>query len=109
MPTISGTAIIAAAGLINTLLELASARIKTPGWRCNGRAASVRAWSFAPSAFAGETSLYDFKGVIYMGAARGMWLMKSSFAVKADKRTLAEARPVPMCSSAFRSRAVRTW
>ena len=88
-----GTAIIAAAGLINAL-ELTGREIKTTKVVCNGAGAAgiaclelLRAIGFRPE----NLILCDTKGVIYEGRTEGMNQWKSGFAVKTDARTLTEA------------------
>jgi malate dehydrogenase (oxaloacetate-decarboxylating)(NADP+) len=88
-----GTAIIAAAGLINAL-ELTCREIKTTKLVCNGAGAAgiaclelLRAVGFRPE----NMTLCDTKGVIYEGRTEGMNQWKSGFAVKTDARTLTEA------------------
>ncbi|MGB3812886.1 MAG: NADP-dependent malic enzyme [Shinella sp.] len=88
-----GTAIIAAAGLINAL-ALTGRDLKTTKLVCNGAGAAaiacielVKAMGFAP----GNIILCDTKGVIYQGREDGMNQWKSAHAVKTDRRTLAEA------------------
>src|ERR1700761_6305004 len=88
-----GTAIIAAAGLINAL-ELTGREIKSTKIVCNGAGAAgiaclelLRAIGFRPE----NLILCDTKGVIYEGRTDGMNQWKSGFAVKTDARTLAEA------------------
>src|SRR5580704_6829128 len=88
-----GTAIIAAAGLINAL-ELTGREIKTTKIVCNGAGAAgiaclelLRAIGFRPE----NLVLCDTKGVIYEGRTDGMNQWKSGFAVKTKARTLAEA------------------
>ena len=88
-----GTAIIAAAGLINAL-ELTGREIKTTKLVCNGAGAAgiaclelLRAIGFRPE----NLTLCDTKGVIYEGRTAGMNQWKSGFAVKTKARTLAEA------------------
>src|SRR6476661_8230564 len=88
-----GTAIIAAAGLINAL-ELTGREIKTTKVVCNGAGAAgiaclelLRAIGFRPE----NLILCDTKGVIYEGRTEGMNQWKSGFAVKTSARTLAEA------------------
>src|SRR6201997_3182141 len=88
-----GTAIIAAAGLINAL-ELTGREIKTTKVVCNGAGAAgiaclelLRAIGFHPE----NLILCDTKGVIYEGRTEGMNQWKSGFAVKTDARTLADA------------------
>src|SRR6201982_144867 len=88
-----GTAIIAAAGLINAL-ELTGRKIPTTKLVCNGAGAAgiaclelLRAIGFRPE----NLVLCDTKGVIYEGRQQGMNQWKSGFAVKTKARTLAEA------------------
>jgi malate dehydrogenase (oxaloacetate-decarboxylating)(NADP+) len=88
-----GTAIIAAAGLINAL-ELTGREIKSTKMVCNGAGAAgiaclelLRAVGFRPE----NMILCDTKGVIYEGRTEGMNQWKSGFAVKTDARTLTEA------------------
>ena len=88
-----GTAIIAAAGLINAL-ELTGREIATTKLVCNGAGAAgiaclelLRAIGFRPE----NLILCDTKGVIYEGRTDGMNQWKSAFAVKTKARTLAEA------------------
>ena len=88
-----GTAIIAAAGLINAL-ELTGRKIPTTRLVCNGAGAAgiaclelLRAIGFRPE----NLILCDTKGVIYEGRTEGMNQWKSGFAVKTKARTLAEA------------------
>ncbi|MDR3422454.1 MAG: NADP-dependent malic enzyme [Xanthobacteraceae bacterium] len=88
-----GTAIIAAAGLINAL-ELTGREIKTTKLVCNGAGAAgiaclelLRAIGFRPE----NLTLCDTKGVIYEGRTAGMNQWKSGFAIKTKARTLAEA------------------
>src|SRR6202522_594562 len=88
-----GTAIIAAAGLINAL-ELTGREIKDTRIVCNGAGAAgiaclelLRAIGFRPE----NLILCDTKGVIYEGRTDGMNQWKSGFAVKTKARTLAEA------------------
>jgi malate dehydrogenase (oxaloacetate-decarboxylating)(NADP+) len=88
-----GTAIIAAAGLINAL-EITGREIKTTKLVCNGAGAAgiaclelLRAIGFRPE----NLVLCDTKGVIYEGRTEGMNQWKSAFAVKTTARTLAEA------------------
>jgi malate dehydrogenase (oxaloacetate-decarboxylating)(NADP+) len=88
-----GTAIIAAAGLINAL-ELTGREIKTTKLVCNGAGAAgiaclelLRAIGFRPE----NLILCDTKGVIYEGRTEGMNQWKSAFAVPTKARTLAEA------------------
>ncbi|MFD1744751.1 NADP-dependent malic enzyme [Rhizobium helianthi] len=88
-----GTAIIAAAGLINAL-ELTGRDLKTTKLVCNGAGAAaiacielIKAMGFAPE----NIILCDTKGVIYQGRTEGMNQWKSAHAVKTDRRTLEEA------------------
>src|ERR1700728_3452823 len=88
-----GTAIIAAAGLINAL-ELTGREIATTKLVCNGAGAAgiaclelLRAIGFRPE----NLMLCDTKGVIYEGRTEGMNQWKSGFAVKTDARTLTDA------------------
>ncbi len=88
-----GTAIIAAAGLINAL-ELTGREIKDTKLVCNGAGAAgiaclelLRAIGFRPE----NLVLCDTKGVIYEGRTDGMNQWKSGYAVKTSARTLAEA------------------
>ncbi|WP_173934833.1 NADP-dependent malic enzyme [Chelativorans sp. Marseille-P2723] len=88
-----GTAIIAAAGLINAL-ELTGRDIKTAKLVCNGAGSAgiacielVKSMGFAPE----NVILCDTKGVVYKGRTEGMNQWKSAHAVETDKRTLAEA------------------
>jgi malate dehydrogenase (oxaloacetate-decarboxylating)(NADP+) len=88
-----GTAIIAAAGLINAL-ELTGREIKSTKLVCNGAGAAgiaclelLRSIGFRPE----NLVLCDTKGVIYEGRTEGMNQWKSGFAVKTKSRTLAEA------------------
>ena len=88
-----GTAIIAAAGLINAL-DLTGRDIKTTKLVCNGAGAAgiaclelLKAIGFTPE----NLILCDTKGVIYQGRTDGMNQWKSAHAVKTSARTLAEA------------------
>src|ERR1700688_126371 len=88
-----GTAIIAAAGLINAL-ELTGRDIESTRVVCNGAGAAgiaclelLRAVGFRPE----NLILCDTKGVIYQGRTEGMNQWKSAFAVKTSARTLTEA------------------
>ncbi len=88
-----GTAIIAAAGLINAL-ALTGRDFKTTKLVCNGAGAAaiacielIKAMGFAPE----NVILCDTKGVIFQGREDGMNQWKSAHAVKTDRRTLAEA------------------
>ncbi|ASY67483.1 NADP-dependent malic enzyme [Sinorhizobium fredii] len=88
-----GTAIIAAAGLVNAL-ALTGRDFKTTKLVCNGAGAAaiacielIKAMGFNPE----NIILCDTKGVIYQGRTEGMNQWKSAHAVKTDRRTLAEA------------------
>ncbi len=88
-----GTAIIAAAGVLNAL-QLTDRDIKTTKLVINGAGAAgiscvelLKAMGFTPS----NITLCDTKGVIYQGRSEGMNQWKSGHAVKTDLRTLAEA------------------
>jgi len=88
-----GTAIIAAAGLINAL-DLTGRDIADTKLVCNGAGAAgiaclelLRAIGFRPE----NLILVDTKGVIYEGRTEGMNQWKSGFAVKTPARTLADA------------------
>ena len=88
-----GTAIIAAAGMINAI-HLTGRDIKKTKLVCNGAGAAgiacldlIKAIGFAPD----NVTLCDTKGVVYRGRAEGMNQWKSAHAVATDKRTLAEA------------------
>jgi malate dehydrogenase (oxaloacetate-decarboxylating)(NADP+) len=88
-----GTAIIAAAGLINAL-DLTGRDIKTTKLVCNGAGSAGIACLELLKAI-GFTSdnviLCDTNGVIYQGRTKGMNQWKSAHAAKTDARTLAEA------------------
>jgi malate dehydrogenase (oxaloacetate-decarboxylating)(NADP+) len=88
-----GTAIIAAAGLINAL-DLTGRDYKTTRLVCNGAGAAaiacielIKAIGFSPD----NIILCDTKGVVYQGRSEGMNQWKSAHAAKTDKRTLLEA------------------
>ena len=88
-----GTAIIAAAGLINAL-HLTGRDMKDVKLVCNGAGAAgiaclelLKAIGFRPE----NLILCDTKGVIYQGRTEGMNQWKSAHAVKTKARTLAEA------------------
>jgi len=88
-----GTAIIAAAGLINAL-ELTGRDLKTTKLVCNGAGAAaiacielIKAMGFNPE----NIILCDTKGVIYQGRTEGMNQWKSAHAAKTDRRSLEEA------------------
>ena len=88
-----GTAIIAAAGLINAL-DLTGRDIKKTRLVCNGAGAAavasfdlLKAMGFPPD----NLILCDTKGVIYQGRTDGMNQWKSAHAAKTSARTLEEA------------------
>jgi malate dehydrogenase (oxaloacetate-decarboxylating)(NADP+) len=88
-----GTAIIAAAGLINAL-DLTGRDIKSTKLVCNGAGSAgiaclelLKAIGFTPD----NVILCDTKGVIYQGRTDGMNQWKSAHAAKTSARTLAEA------------------
>src|SRR6476619_5412491 len=88
-----GTAIIAAAGLLNAL-DLTGRDIKDTRLVCNGAGAAgiaclelLKAIGFAPE----NLILCDTKGVIYQGRTEGMNQWKSAHAVKTSARTLEQA------------------
>jgi len=88
-----GTAIIAAAGMINAI-HLTGRDIKKTKLVCNGAGAAgiacldlIKAMGFAPE----NVTLCDTKGVVFRGREEGMNQWKSAHAVMTDKRTLAEA------------------
>src|SRR6476620_5624389 len=88
-----GTAIIAAAGLLNAL-DLTGRAVATTKLVCNGAGAAgiaclelLRAIGFRPE----NLMLCDTKGVIYEGRTEGMNQWKSGFAIKTKARSLADA------------------
>ncbi|MGH6781905.1 MAG: malic enzyme-like NAD(P)-binding protein, partial [Sphingomonadaceae bacterium] len=88
-----GTAIIAAAGLINAL-DLTGRDVKTTKLVVNGAGAAaiactelLKAMGFKPD----NVILCDTKGVIYQGRTEGMNQWKSAHAAVTDRRTLAQA------------------
>ncbi|MDB5652171.1 MAG: Allosteric NADP-dependent malic enzyme, partial [Hyphomicrobiales bacterium] len=88
-----GTAIIAAAGMINAI-KLTGRDIKQTKLVCNGAGAAgiacldlIKAMGFAPE----NVLLCDTKGVVYQGRTEGMNQWKSAHAVVTSKRTLEEA------------------
>src|SRR6186713_412340 len=88
-----GTAIIAAAGLLNAL-DLTGREIATTKLVCNGAGAAgiaclelLKAIGFKPD----NLILCNTKGVIYQGRKDGMNQWKSGYAVKTSARTLAQA------------------
>ena len=88
-----GTAIIAAAGILNALYltgrEIGSAKLVVNGAGAAGIACIelLKALGFAHD----NVLLCDTKGVVYEGRQDGMNQWKSAHAVPTDKRTLAEA------------------
>ena len=88
-----GTAIIAAAGLINAC-DITGRNIKDVKLVVNGAGAAGIACAelFTTMGVPRENiTLCDTKGVVYRGRTDGMNQWKSSFAVETDKRTLEEA------------------
>src|SRR6266702_1742479 len=88
-----GTAIIAAAGLINAL-DLTGRDIKTTKLVCNGAgSASIACVELLKTMGLPHNNvvLIDTKGVIYQGRTEGMNQWKSAHAVPTKARTLAEA------------------
>ena len=88
-----GTAIIAAAGLINAAF-LTKRELKDMNVVVNGAGAAaiactelIKAVGVSPD----KVLLCDSKGVVYQGRTEGMNQWKSAHATKTDKRTLAEA------------------
>ena len=88
-----GTAIIAAAGLLNAL-DLTGREIATTKLVCNGAGAAgiaclelLKAIGLKPE----NLILCDTKGVIYQGRKEGMNQWKSGYAIKTSARTLAQA------------------
>jgi malate dehydrogenase (oxaloacetate-decarboxylating)(NADP+) len=88
-----GTAIIAAAGLINAL-DLTGRDVKTTKLVVNGAGAAgiacvelLKAIGFTPN----NVILCDTKGVIYQGRTEGMNQWKSAHAAITDSRTLEQA------------------
>ena len=88
-----GTAIIAAAGLINAL-AVTGRDMKTTKLVCNGAGSAgiacvelIKAMGFTPS----NVILCDTKGVVYQGREEGMNQWKSAHAVVTDARSLADA------------------
>ena len=88
-----GTAIIAAAGMLNAI-KLTGRVIRQTRLVCNGAGAAgiacldlIKAMGFAPQ----NVLLCDTKGVVYQGRHEGMNQWKSAHAAATDKRTLAEA------------------
>ncbi|CAO3415244.1 NADP-dependent malic enzyme [Azospirillum doebereinerae] len=88
-----GTAIIAAAGLINAC-DITGRNIKDVKMVVNGAGAAGIACAelFCTMGVARENIiLCDTKGVVYRGRTNGMNQWKSSFAVETDKRSLEDA------------------
>ncbi len=88
-----GTAIIAAAGLINAL-HLTGRDMKTTKLVCNGAGSAgiacielIKAMGFSPE----NVTLCDTKGVVWQGREEGMNQWKSAHAVKTSARSLADA------------------
>ncbi|MGI3899158.1 MAG: NADP-dependent malic enzyme [Janthinobacterium lividum] len=88
-----GTAIIAAAGMLNAM-TLTGRDIRETKLVCNGAGAAgiacldlIKAMGFQ----AKNVLLCDTKGVVYQGRESGMNQWKSAHATQTDKRTLAEA------------------
>jgi malate dehydrogenase (oxaloacetate-decarboxylating)(NADP+) len=88
-----GTAIIAAAGLINAI-DLTGRDIATTRLVCNGAGAAgiacielVRALGMRPD----NITLCDTKGVVFKGRTEGMNQWKAAHAVETSARTLADA------------------
>jgi malate dehydrogenase (oxaloacetate-decarboxylating)(NADP+) len=88
-----GTAIIAAAGLINALhltgRDMAETKLVVNGAGAAGIACTelLKAMGFAPN----NVILCDTKGVIYRGRTEGMNQWKSAHAAETDARSLADA------------------
>jgi len=88
-----GTAIIAAAGIINAL-DLTGRSMKDVTLVCNGAgAAGIACLELVKSLGVRHKNIFlcDTKGVIYEGRQEGMNQWKSAHATATDKRTLAEA------------------
>src|SRR3989440_1848406 len=88
-----GTAIISTAGLLNAL-DLTGRKIEDTTIVCNGAGAAgiaclelLRSIGFKPE----NLILCDTKGVIYEGRTEGMNQWKSTYAIKTEARTLADA------------------
>ncbi|MCZ8100987.1 MAG: NADP-dependent malic enzyme [Alsobacter sp.] len=88
-----GTAIIAAAGILNAM-QLTGRDIKSTKLVCNGAGAAgiaclelIKAMGFAPH----NVLLCDTKGVVYKGRTEGMNQWKSAHAAETTARTLADA------------------
>jgi malate dehydrogenase (oxaloacetate-decarboxylating)(NADP+) len=88
-----GTAIISAAGLLNSL-DLTGRKIEDTKLVCNGAGAAGIACLELLEAIGFKHEnliLCDTKGVIYQGRTEGMNQWKSAHAAKTDARTLADA------------------
>lgn len=88
-----GTAIIAAAGLINAC-ELTGRSLKDIKMVCNGAGAAAIACTELIKAMGvphANIIMCDRTGVIYQGRTEGMDQWKSAHAIPTEKRTLAEA------------------
>ncbi len=88
-----GTAIIAAAGVLNAL-HLTGRDLKTTKLVCNGAGSAGIACIELIKALGmphDNVILCDTKGVVYQGRTEGMNQWKSAHAVATEKRTLAEA------------------
>jgi malate dehydrogenase (oxaloacetate-decarboxylating)(NADP+) len=88
-----GTAIIAAAGIMNAM-RLTGREMKSTRLVCNGAGAAgiaclelIKAMGFAPE----NVILCDTKGVVYKGRTEGMNQWKSAHAVETKARTLEDA------------------
>ncbi len=88
-----GTAIIAAAGMLNAI-KLTGRDIRKTKLVCNGAGAAgiacldlIKAMGFAHD----NVILCDTKGVVYKGRAEGMNQWKTAHAAETDRRTLAQA------------------
>jgi malate dehydrogenase (oxaloacetate-decarboxylating)(NADP+) len=88
-----GTAIIAAAGIMNAM-RLTGREMKTTKLVCNGAGAAgiaclelIKAMGFAPE----NVILCDTKGVVYKGRTEGMNQWKSAHTVETKARTLEDA------------------
>jgi malate dehydrogenase (oxaloacetate-decarboxylating)(NADP+) len=88
-----GTAIIAAAGMLNAI-KLTGRDVKSTRLVCNGAGAAgiacldlIKAMGFVHE----NVLLCDTKGVVYKGRSEGMNQWKSAHAAQTDRRTLAQA------------------
>ena len=102
-----GTAIIAAAGMINAI-QLTGRDIKKTRLVCNGAGAAgiacldlIKAMGFAPE----NVILCDTKGVVYRGRAEGMNQWKSAHAVDTPRARWRRRWSAPTSSSASPPRA----